>query len=371
MRAARERGIECEFDHECLGVEQRGETSRVRFLQPDGTLVEAEAELVVGADGANSAVRASLQRSAFGFEIVQDFEGSTQFRIATLPVDDDAKLLPSGQPAIEGVTSSGELCAVGEALYTSFAAGTGVILSPNVDRSVSVVATEELFADVPASDDGTAVLAALEAKAPNVAAYVGGVPGACAALAAARPLAGKTVRVSRFADGNVVLVGDAAHCMLNNLGQGANCAFEDVQLLWAALAPVEGSAAAVAPALRRFSERRKRDADAAAELSKRAFTISPLLPRAANLLVYLLLYRAFQKLYALTRLAAHAVANGRQRRRHALLRRDLARQGRPGRGRPDCARGGADGAACRGRQGHRRGGRSFEALGVVPLFCTV
>lgn len=192
---------------------------------------------------------------------------------------------------------------MGEALYTSFAAGTGVILSPNVDRSVSAVATEELFADVPASDDGTAVLAALEAKAPNVAAYVGGVPGACAALAAARPLAGKTVRVSRFADGNVVLVGDAAHCMLNNLGQGANCAFEDVQLLWAALAPVEGSAAAVAPALRRFSERRKRDADAAAELSKRAFTISPLLPRAANLLVYLLLYRAFQKLYALTRLA--------------------------------------------------------------------
>ena len=90
--------------------------------------------------------------------------------------------------------------------------------------------------------------------------------------------------------------------MLNNLGQGANCALEDVQLLSAALAPVDASAA-VAPALQRFSERRKRDADAAAELSKRAFTISPLLPRAANLIVYLLSYRAFQKLYALTRLA--------------------------------------------------------------------
>lgn len=301
VRAARERGIECAFDHECLGVDQHGETSRVRFLRADGSLVEAEAELVVGADGANSAVRGSLQRSAFGFEVAQDFEGSPQFRIATLPVDDDAKLLPSRKPAVEGVTS-GELRAVGDALYTSFAAGAGVILSPNVDRSVSIVATEEIFADVPSGDNGTAVRTALEAKAPNVAAYVGDVPGACAALAAARPLAGKTVKVSRFADGNVVLVGDAAHCMLNNLGQGANCALEDVQLLSAALAPVDASAA-VAPALQRFSERRKRDADAAAELSKRAFTISPLLPRAANLIVYLLSYRAFQKLYALTRLA--------------------------------------------------------------------
>jgi hypothetical protein len=58
----------------------------------------------------------------------------------------------------------------------------------------------------------------------------------------------------------------------------------------------------IAPALRGFSERRKRDADAAAALSKRAFTISPLLPRALNQLVHLLFYRAFQKLYALTRL---------------------------------------------------------------------
>ena len=307
IRTAHERGIEVGFEHECLGVNQRRDDapSCVRFLRSDGKLVEEEAELVVGADGANSAVRASLQRSAFGFEVVQDFEGSPQFRIATLATDGSTQRLAQGRPALDGVGEGGQLQAVGAALYTSFGADAGVILSPNIDGSVSIVATETLFADAPTPtprDDGAAaVRAALEAKVPNVAAYVCGVPGACAALAAARPLAGKTVRCSSFAHGGVVLVGDAAHTMLNSLGQGANCALEDVSLLADALAPV-AAPAAVAPALRGFSERRKRDADAAAALSKRAFTISPLLPRALNQLVYLLFYRAFQKLYALTRL---------------------------------------------------------------------
>ena len=73
-----------------------------------------------------------------------------------------------------------------------------------------------------------------------------------------------------------------------------------MSLLSRALEPVE-EPAGVARALRGFSAGRKSDADAAAALSKRAFTVSPLLPRVANLLVYLFSYRAFQNLYTLTR----------------------------------------------------------------------
>ena len=127
-------------------------------------------------------------------------------------------------------------------------------------------------------------------------------PAALRALAKARPRAGKTIRVSTFAHENAVLVGDAAHCMINNLGQGCNCALEDVTSLADALRGVDAPAD-VAPALRAFSDGRKRDADAAASLSKVAFTASNgLLPKPADLIVYFLTYRAFQLLHEATRL---------------------------------------------------------------------
>lgn len=178
-RTARERGIECAFEHECLGVEPGASSTRVRFLRSDGIVTHEEADLVVGADGANSAVRAALQRSAFGFEVSQDFEGSPQFRIATVTIDDTEHRLPRGRAALDGVSESGELLSVGDAIYTSFASDVGVILSPNVDSTVSIVATETLFEGLALDADSAAVDEALRASAPNLASFLRKVHPTC------------------------------------------------------------------------------------------------------------------------------------------------------------------------------------------------
>ena len=103
--------------------------------------------------------------SAF-FEVSQDFEGSPQFRIATVTIDDTEHRLPRGRAALDGVSESGELLSVGDAIYTSFASDVGVILSPNVDSTVSIVATETLFEGLALDADSAAVDEALRAARP-------------------------------------------------------------------------------------------------------------------------------------------------------------------------------------------------------------
>lgn len=302
---ARREGVDFTFGCECLGVRERGRGASpcARFLlgecDDDGTqhhhvVEEYEADLVVAADGASSSVRASLMRSAFGFDVSQDFGGSMEFRSTTVAIPAYAKL-GSDCKAEEGVdASTGLLKKVGCGLYNAFVPKGGVIVSPNRDLSANIVVTESLLNG--ATEPGEVRRLILEA-APAVAALL--TDQAVAALAERRPIAGKTVCLSRYSNGGVVLIGDAAHCMLNNLGQGANSALEDVSLLMAQLKGTE-RVEDIAPALTRFSSARKQDMDAAAVLSKVSFQVVPWLPRKANSVLYLVIYRACQLLPVVT-----------------------------------------------------------------------
>lgn len=89
----------------------------------------------------------------------------------------------------------------------------------------------------------------------------------------------RRVDCERWVDGRLVLVGDAAHAMAPNLGQGANSALVDVVVLAAELAadqPVE-------LALSRYAERRRqpvrRVQDAADRLAQASRLSNPVLRR--------------------------------------------------------------------------------------------
>jgi len=187
-------------------------------------------------------------------------------------------VLEPGVDVSEGV-QEGELKALGDALYTSFTPGNriGAILSPNTPGSGGRTFNLALSAQV--SPAGTSALDGkigdagqleelLHTSFPDLAAML--PKESYASLAKARPTGNRTVICSRFHAGRVVLIGDAAHGMLNNLGQGANAALEDCTVLIGALKGCDGT---LEDALASFTETRQADTAAAAQLSKDTFKV--------------------------------------------------------------------------------------------------
>lgn len=72
------------------------------------------------------------------------------------------------------------------------------------------------------------------------------------------PIESLSCRLSSYVRGRVVLVGDAAHAMSPNLGQGANQALEDVAALAGPLADVLRGKATLEAALARYDRKRRR-----------------------------------------------------------------------------------------------------------------
>jgi kynurenine 3-monooxygenase len=120
--------------------------------------------------------------------------------------------------------------------------------------------------------------------------------------------------------GKVVLVGDAAHAIVPFYGQGANCAFEDCVELDACLAVCGAS---LEPALARYQERRKPNAEAIADLAlenfaeMRARVASPLfrLRKRAEHALERLLPDRYVSLYELVSFSTVPYAEARQRAR--------------------------------------------------------
>ena len=170
-------------------------------------LREHSADLVVVADGARSALRATM------FPEHPGIEGSGEFAARAIAPHPDVPLAP------------GELL--------DYRTGDRFGCMPMADGRAYWYAT---WRGAPASDDPAARLAWLRARRAD---WHPGVPALIGATTPQDVHVTETVRLARplpsFAVGRVALLGDAAHAMTPDLGQGACQAFEDAVTLAAVL----------------------------------------------------------------------------------------------------------------------------------------
>ncbi|MFI9551856.1 FAD-dependent oxidoreductase [Nonomuraea endophytica] len=232
---AAEQHAEVRFEHRLTGLDPV--TGTMRFA--DGQ--EEKAAVVLGADGAGSAVRARLAEHA-GLRERTDFLGHG-YKELTIPARDGEFAMDPG------------------ALHI-WPRGTSMMIAlPNPDHSFTCT----LFWP----DEDFDALASPEA----VARHFGEVyPDAVPLIPdlvddfAANPVGrlGTVRAVPWQAGGRVGLIGDAAHAIVPFYGQGANCAFEDVVVLDRCLDETGDDWSRALPS---FERQRRADTEAIAEMA--------------------------------------------------------------------------------------------------------
>jgi kynurenine 3-monooxygenase len=241
LDAAIAAGVEVRFDHRLVGLDPA--TGELRFQLGDGER-KATAAVVLGADGAGSAVRGQL--------LAHD--------LLTERLD----FLDYGYKELTIPARGGDFALDPEALHI-WPRGTSMMIAlPNPDRSFTCT----LFWPL----GGSTSFASLSSPAAierHFAAHYPDVPPLAPDLVAdyQRNPVGLlgTVHCGPWqAYGRVGLIGDAAHAIVPFYGQGANCAFEDVVELDRCLAETDGDWSVALP---RYERRRRENTEAIAQMA--------------------------------------------------------------------------------------------------------
>ena len=229
----------------------------------DGVLrcVSAPYDLLVAADGVNSAVRSMLAKGG-DVRVTQNAD-EMMFKTVKLPARNGEEAARCFHTWPRGLVSM---------LAPPDPAGTlsGVIILPGGAHGGAHGGARRAWTwDAVADEDD--VRALFEDKFPDAFNGAPVPPEAAAQILAQRSRrGGVTTRCSRLAnaDGSVVLVGDAAHSCWPSLGQGANCALETAQYLAFA---IESMPDDLRGAVRRFDEVRTPQVHACGRLSEAGF----------------------------------------------------------------------------------------------------
>lgn len=251
LKEAVEAGATVHFGHTCIAADAH--RAEAVFVTADGGVSRASGDVLIGCDGANSALRYELSKSGARMRISQEYISHGHVEL-TLDSGGTGRLRQDGM----------HLWPRGDHFLQA---------QPNRDGT----ATTTLFMPVEnrggelrltAFDRREAVRGHFDREYPDIAAAL---PRVAEDIWDTRPALLKVVRCAPFHYGRAVLVGDAAHTIVPFYGQGINCSFEDVEVLCELfdrhLGPGGDRHAAVRAAVAEFSEMRGAPGQAIADLS--------------------------------------------------------------------------------------------------------
>jgi kynurenine 3-monooxygenase len=244
MNAAEKAGVTIHFNERCPGFDLRSGAVHLRN-EDTGAESVVESSVVIGTDGASSAVRSEmLKLPRFNFSQQYLDYG---YKELTIPAG------PDGRHAFET-----------HALHI-WPRGTFMLIAlPNIDGTFGCILFLPFEGDISFEtlDTEAQVLSFFESQFPDalrlmpylVQNYFQNPTGAMV-----------TIKCSPWhMDGKALLLGDAAHAIVPFFGQGMNCAFEDCTYLLEGLDRYGPDWPALFSA---FEESRKADTDAIADLA--------------------------------------------------------------------------------------------------------
>jgi kynurenine 3-monooxygenase len=208
MNAAEKAGVTIHFNERCTGLDLRGGLVHLRN-ESTGAEAAAEAAVVIGTDGAASAVRTEMFKLP-RFNFSQQYL-DYGYKELTIPA------APDGRHAMET-----------NALHI-WPRGTFMLIAlPNIDGTFGCILFlpfEDDDISFEALDSKAKVLAFFETQLPDALRLM---PGLAENYFRNPTGAMVTIKCSPWhVEGKALLLGDAAHAIVPFFGQGMNCAFED------------------------------------------------------------------------------------------------------------------------------------------------
>lgn len=270
--AAEYPNVSLTFDHFCTEVDLSSARPAALFQNPDGSTARVEADLILGADGAFSGVRGTLQKTD-RFEYSQSYleHGYKELHIPPRAADAPRNSAPSATSAVDSSLFALEP----NALHIWPRGGAMMIALPNRDGSFTCT----LFWPFkgPHSFDNLKTPADVEGHFQEH--YPDAVPLMPTLVEDyfKNPTSSLvTVRCWPWQhSGRIALVGDAAHAIVPFYGQGMNAAFEDCRVLAELLRAHPPARTSRGPdfsaALEAYQAARKPNADAIADMALENF----------------------------------------------------------------------------------------------------
>ncbi len=246
MNKAEEEGVEIHFKHQCFDIDLLHNTMRLRN---DKGVKSINADIIIGADGAFSAVRAAIQKTdRFNYSQYYIPHGYKELRI---PPD-----------------VSGDYLLDKNALHIWPRRSFMLIALPNKDVSFTVTLFLPFQGEVSFENirSDTDISNLFNEYFPDALAYLGTsiyddwVTNPTSSLV--------TVKCYPWVRNKTMLIGDAAHAIVPFYGQGMNCGFEDCRVFNDILDECDDNWNF---ALEKYQTQRKPDADAIADLALQNF----------------------------------------------------------------------------------------------------